>query len=225
MYGNRNGNGASINRAMVPRTGSYPNPRAAFGATTNGAAIPAPRPGPNGGMVTPGGVECPDLMAFQAQCNAEIAMSQGNAGIMGCTIEGNFCGYQILGYCRRDIAPGAEVTFEINALRAGSFKPRYVYMFGTGSDLATSGTNTRFEVMNVTSMSDPQFINAGEIDYCVLSDSFNRSDDPVPVSWHSFGNTPGTGLSIRLRSLTDIVSDVYVTLWGDAANCGVGLSY
>lgn len=230
MYGRNRGQfGGNMNQgAFISRPGNF---GATAMATTNGSgpAVPPPRPAPNGGMMTPGGQVCYDPMQYAQTCMQELLATSGNAGLPGCDVTGFACGYQILSFAVRNIAPGADWEANIEALRAGAFKTRFVYMFGIGSTLATSATNTRFEVATVQVSSEPQLISNGEgagftgaNGYRVLSDIFNRTDHPLAVSWRTFGDTNGNTLRITGRSLADINQDIYIGLFGDAAQCGIG---
>jgi hypothetical protein len=152
----------------------------------------------------------------------------GNAGIPGCgtgTSAGSECGLQILPFRSALIPAGtAGVNLNISALRAGAFKPRAWYVFGIGATPATSGTNVRFEITELTVQGIPQFIStssttpvgAGAGNTC-LSDSFLKPDKPVPVSFMVFGSDQGQTLDVTVSNLGNIDAYCYVTLWGDAA--------
>ena len=151
----------------------------------------------------------------------------GDAGIPGCgtgTVAGSECGLQILPYRSETVAPGNTANLRIGALRAGAFKARAWYMFGIGNGAANSATNVRFEVTEVTVQGIPQFIStsanvpaAGAQGNVCLSDSFLRQDKPMPVSFMVFGTDQGQTLDVTVRNIGNIAADLYVTLWGDAA--------
>jgi len=226
MYGRNRGQGqfgGNVNQgAFIARPGN-------FGAAP--AMPPAvPPPGGNGNfgpLVTKGGQVCYDPAQYVQACMDELLATSGNAGIPGCGLTGDVCNYQLLGAVIRDVAPDSAYTIEIQALRAVAFKPRFIYVFGIGSTPATSGTNVRFDITNVTIGGNPQLINftgaSPGADYAVLSDSYNRMDHPCAVSWAAFGTTNGNSLTISGRNLGDIEADLYFQIWGDAANCNTGM--
>lgn len=180
-----------------------------------GQAMPASRNGNGAGMNDP-----------RSTCGPIV----GNAGIKGCGIGDVPCGYQVLAAVIRDVpaAPaggiGPTVTLAMQAGRALAFQPKYVYMFGVGAEPDTSELNTRFELQGVTVMTNQQLIQeAGPTEdgsgvYSVLSDAYNRPDHPVPVSWATFGDNNGQSIRFQFASLSDVVQDIHVILWGDAAD-------
>jgi len=179
-------------------------------------------------------------------CGPTFYNLPGNAGIPGCdvsTLCGTECHYQILGRvirdvpaCEGDALTGPLVSLEMSALRAGAFKPRYVYMFGIGSECSNSTENARFELAAVEVQGMPQLIaTQGDSNpaspavdggnYAVLSDAFVRPDHPLPVSWATFGTDSGQRISFSFRSLVDFEQDIYVVMWGDAADSSMVGNY
>jgi len=103
------------------------------------------------------------------------------------------------------------------------FEPKAVYLFGI--DPAAPGTNLRFTIGAVTVGGSPQLaINtltpnggggAGGAE--LLSDVFNRSDEPLLCNWSVF-STVGLAreLQISLFNLNQQDIVVYACIWGNA---------
>jgi len=105
------------------------------------------------------------------------------------------------------------------------FEPKAVYLFGI--DPAAPGTNLRFTIGAVTVGGSPQLaINtltptggggAGGSFAELLSDVFNRSDEPLLCNWSVF-STVGLAreLQISLFNLNQQDIVVYACIWGNA---------
>lgn len=163
-------------------------------------------------------------MAINRNCGPTYYNLPGNAGMPGCgtgTMAGSECGLQILPVRSEAVAPGVQTTITVSALRAGAFKARKWYCFGIGDGAANSATNVRFEIETVTVQEIPQFISANNVvgvnTFVALSDSFQRPDQPVPVSFMVFGSDAGQQLQIQARNIGNIAARLYITFWGDAA--------
>ncbi len=103
------------------------------------------------------------------------------------------------------------------------FEPKAVYLFGI--DPAAPGTNLRFTVGAVTVGGSPQLaINTltptgasatGEL----LSDVFNRSDEPLLVNWSVF-STVGLARELQLSvfNLNATTIRIYAAVWGNAVS-------
>ena len=103
------------------------------------------------------------------------------------------------------------------------FEPKAVYLFGI--DPAAPGTNLRFTVGAVTVGGSPQLaINTltptgaaatGEL----LSDVFNRSDEPLLVNWSVF-STVGLARELQLSvfNLNGTAIRIYAAVWGNAVS-------
>jgi len=205
------------------RTPMIHNPRGAFGQ----AAMPTTAgPGRIPGQAQDQGF---GSMNPRGNCGPVV----GNAGVPGCGISNVPCGYQVLSGVIRDVPAAAAggvgqlVTLGMLAGRALAFQPKFVYMFGVGAEPDTSELNTRFEIRDIRVMSNTQLIQpfsqftttaptAGA--YSILSDAYNRWDEAVPVSWDTFGPNPGQGIDFDFVSLSDVVQDIHVIMWGDAAD-------
>ena len=105
------------------------------------------------------------------------------------------------------------------------FEPKAVYLFGI--DPNAPGTNLRFTIGAVTVGGSPQMainktiptgtgVGGGEL----LSDVFNRSDEPLLINWSVFSTTGlARELQINLFNLnaaTDI--QVFACIWGNAVS-------
>lgn len=149
----------------------------------------------------------------------------GNAGVPGCgtgTIPGTECSLKILFRNSGVVAAGANVDIEALAGRGGAFKPRAVYMVGTGSD--DSAVNVRFEIANVTVLGDPQLINFDGVAQPAnrgLSDFFNLQCAPQPVDWATIGSSPGQGLVVTAINTGAVDAILYIAIWGDGASTGL----
>lgn len=108
------------------------------------------------------------------------------------------------------------------------FEPKAVYLFGI--DPAAPGTNLRFTVGAVTVGGSPQLaINtltpdggapAGPIPQPeILSDVFNRSDEPLLVNWSVF-STVGLAreLQITIFNLNAVEIRIFACIWGNAVS-------
>lgn len=103
------------------------------------------------------------------------------------------------------------------------FEPKAVYLFGI--DPAAPGTNLRFTIGAVTVGGSPQLaINTltptgaaatGEL----LSDVFNRSDEPLLVNWSVF-STVGLARELQLSvfNLNATAIRIYAAVWGNAVS-------
>jgi hypothetical protein len=103
------------------------------------------------------------------------------------------------------------------------FEPKAVYLFGI--DPAAPGTNLRFTVGAVTVGGSPQLaINTltptgaaatGEL----LSDVFNRSDEPLLINWSVF-STVGLARELQLSvfNLNATAIRIYAAVWGNAVS-------
>jgi len=134
-----------------------------------------------------------------------------------------YCGWQLVGDVI-DVAPFSEGTIDISPTVAPHFDPVACYMFGI--DPAAPSTNLRFTVSSVTVGGEPQLAfeknlpDGGSIPGSVpelLSDAFNRSDQPIIVHWKFF-STPALGapLNISFFNLNAVTLRVFVALWGNA---------
>ena len=129
------------------------------------------------------------------------------------------CGWQILGGAA-DVEPLSPGDVPVLPTVTAAFNPKAVYIFGISPE--SPGTNLRFTVGAITTGGRPQYANnkarpdggAGEI----LSDAFNRSDEPIIVNNWSVLTTAGLGAPIvfSVFNLNPVPLRVYVTIWGNA---------
>lgn len=130
-----------------------------------------------------------------------------------------YCGWQLLGGVS-DVPPLSAGRISVNPTIVEHFDPRAIYMFGINP--ASPGTNLRFTVGGITIGGIPQWANNDPIPDGLgpelLSDTFNRSDQPVIVYNWSIFSTPALGspLQIDVFNLNAVTLRVYVSLWGNA---------
>jgi len=105
------------------------------------------------------------------------------------------------------------------------FEPKAIQLFGV--DPMAASTNLRFMIGSVTVGGSPQLaINAWGDDIRkngILSDVFNRGDEPLPVNWSVF-STQGLAreLIIRVFNLNQMPIKICACIWGNAVaslNC------
>lgn len=148
-------------------------------------------------------------------------MNPGAAGVEvypNCYGSPSPCAWQLVGDSF-DIPALSNDRIDISPTVTPHFNPKYIYMFGI--DPQNPGTNLRFTVGAVTigGVSQLAIFNptpTGVND--LLSDVFNRSDEPIIVSnWYVF-STPGLGspLAIDVFNLNPITLRVFFALWGNA---------
>jgi hypothetical protein len=105
------------------------------------------------------------------------------------------------------------------------FEPKAVYLFGI--DPNAPGTNLRFTIGAVTVGGSPQMainktiptgtgVGGGEL----LSDVFNRSDEPLLINWSVFSTTGlARELQINLFNLNgNTAVQVFACIWGNAVS-------
>lgn len=130
-----------------------------------------------------------------------------------------YCGWQLLGNSA-DIAPLSAGTIAVNPTIVEHFDPKALYMFGI--DPASPGTNLRFTVGAITIGGEAQWANDNPrpngLGAELLSDVFNRSDQPVLVSNWAIISTPALGspLVFDVFNLNAITIRIYISIWGNA---------
>lgn len=130
-----------------------------------------------------------------------------------------YCGWQLLGGSS-DVAPQSVGTVSVNPTVVEHFDPRSMYMFGI--DPAAPGTNLRFTVGAITVGGEPQWANNNPrptgLGSELLSDVFNRSDQPLLIyNWAIF-STPALGspLVFDVFNLNAVTLRIYISIWGNA---------
>ena len=141
----------------------------------------------------------------------------------GCYGLPTYCGWQqVAGTV--DIAPTTDGVLPILPTVSPYFEPKAIYLFGI--DPAAPGTNLRFTIGAVTVGGSPQMainktiptgtgVGGGEL----LSDVFNRSDEPLLVNWSVFSTTGlARELNINLFNLNAVTIRVFACVWGNAVS-------
>ena len=140
----------------------------------------------------------------------------------GCYGLPTYCGWQqVAGIAT--IAAATNGVVSVVPTVSPYFEPKAVYLFGI--DPAAPGTNLRFTIGAVTVGGSPQLaINTltptgaaatGEL----LSDVFNRSDEPLLVNWSVF-STVGLArvLQLSVFNLNATTIRIYACIWGNAVS-------
>jgi len=143
----------------------------------------------------------------------------------GCYGLPTYCGWQqVAGVA--NILGGVNGVVSVVPTVSPFFEPKAVYLFGI--DPAAPGTNLRFTVGAVTVGGSPQLaINtlaptggAPGSPAEILSDVFNRSDEPLLVNWSVF-STIGLARELQisvfnLNAVTPI--RIFACIWGNAVS-------
>lgn len=153
--------------------------------------------------------------------------SAGQGGVEtypGCYGLPTYCGWQQVAGVN-DIAASTAGTASILPTVSPYFEPKAVYMFGI--DPAAPGTNLRFTVGAVTVGGAPMLaINtltptggATPATPELLSDEFNRSDEPLLVNWSVFSTTGlARELQVTVFNLNAVAMRIFVVIWGNAVS-------
>jgi len=130
-----------------------------------------------------------------------------------------YCGWDIVGGSN-DIPPFYRGIVEVLPVVAEHFDPKSVYMFGIDPD--SPSTNMRFTIAAITAGGQPQYANnkvlADGTGPEILSDSFNRSDQPIMVNNWSVISTAALGAALKFEvfNLNAQTIRIFITLWGNA---------
>ena len=140
----------------------------------------------------------------------------------GCYGLPTYCGWQQVAGSA-DIAGGAAGVVSVVPTVSPFFEPKAVYLFGV--DINAFGTNLRFTVGAVTVGGSPQLaINTltpaggGAASPAeLLSDVFNRSDEPLLVNWSVF-STVGLARELQISVFNPNGQDmrIFACIWGNA---------
>ena len=156
--------------------------------------------------------------------------SAGQGGVEtypGCYGLPTYCGWQqVAGIAT--IAATTNGVVSIVPTVSPYFEPKAVYLFGI--DPAAPGTNLRFTIGAVTVGGSPQLaINTltpdggaagGPVPQPeILSDVFNRSDEPLLVNWSVF-STVGLAreLQVTIFNLNAVEIRIFACIWGNAVS-------
>lgn len=130
-----------------------------------------------------------------------------------------YCGWQLLGGVS-DVAPLSAGRVSVNPTIVEHFDPKAIYMFGINP--ANPGTNLRFTIGAITVGGRPQWANNDPtpdgIGAELLSDVFNRSDEPLLAHNWAIFSTPALGspLVFDVFNLNTVTLRVYISIWGNA---------
>lgn len=131
-----------------------------------------------------------------------------------------YCGWQQVAFAQQ-VAATTAATIPINPVVAPYFEPKAVYGFGI--DANAPGTNLRFTIGAVTVGGSPMLaintLTPGAVGAVMLSDVFNRSDEPLLVNWSVF-STLGLAreLQISVFNLNNTAINIYWVIWGNAVS-------
>ncbi len=129
-----------------------------------------------------------------------------------------YCGWQLLGGVA-DVAPFSVGNIQVNPTIVEHFNAQAIYIFGI--DPLSPSTNLRFTIGNITIGGEPQTANDSVPDGVgqeLLSDVFNRTDQPLMVDNWSIFSTPALGapLILDVFNLNASILRVYISVWGNA---------
>lgn len=140
----------------------------------------------------------------------------------GCYGLPTYCGWQQVAGSN-DLAANVPGIVSVVPTVSPYFEPKAIYLFGI--DPAAPGTNLRFTVGAVTIGGSPQLaINTmapaggGPLSPAeLLSDVFNRSDEPLLINWSVF-STIGLAreLQISVFNLNAVEIRIFACIWGNA---------
>jgi hypothetical protein len=139
----------------------------------------------------------------------------------GCYGLPTYCGWQQVAGVNTIAATTAGVVSVVPTV-SPFFEPKAVYLFGI--DPAAPGTNLRFTVGAVTVGGSPQLaintltpVGGTPASPELLSDVFNRSDEPLLVNWSVF-STIGLAreLQVSVFNLNAQAMQIFACVWGNA---------
>jgi hypothetical protein len=139
----------------------------------------------------------------------------------GCYGLPTYCGWQQVAGVDTIAARTAGIVSVVPTV-SPFFEPKAVYLFGI--DPAAPGTNFRFTVGAVTVGGSPQLaintlvpVGGTPASPELLSDVFNRSDEPLLVNWSVF-STIGLAreLQISVFNLNNAPIQIFACVWGNA---------
>lgn len=91
------------------------------------------------------------------------------------------------------------------------FHPEAVYMFAYFSD--TPGSNARFTIRGIE-IGGNEYAPLRKRNFVrdeLLSDVFNRSDEPLRINWEDISNS---GVKVYVRNINDKKISIFVLIWG-----------
>jgi hypothetical protein len=176
--------------------------RSRYGAN----ALPGGR---NASITNASGPHRPDPMA-----RSFLGDTANPAGIGGVEIFENcygmprYCGWQQVAGANT-IAAGAAGTVSVLPTVSPYFEPKAVYMFGVDPGAVTVGGSPQLAINNL--------VPAAASTDVLLSDVFNRSDEPLLVEWATFSTTGlARELQVSIFNPNATAVRVYIVCWGNA---------
>lgn len=138
----------------------------------------------------------------------------------GCYGLPTYCGWQQVAGSVDIVASTAGVVTVLPTV-SPYFEPKAVYLFGI--DPSAPGTNLRFTVGAVTVGGSPQLainnLQPTGVGSELLSDVFNRSDEPLLCNWAVFSTTGlARELQINCFNLNTVTIRIYACIWGNAVS-------
>jgi len=190
-------------------------------AAYGGSQVPA-----MGGMGSPGRGRGPGS-GDPTFGNQKFSAGQGGVETYpGCYGLPTYCGWQQVAGIQ-NIAGGVAGVVTVLPTVSPYFEPKAVYLFGI--DPAAPGTNLRFTIGAVTVGGSPQMaINnlapdggvAGGALSELLSDVYNRGDQPLLVNWSVFSTT-GLARELQLNLFNLNLATpirIFACVWGNAVS-------
>lgn len=139
----------------------------------------------------------------------------------GCYGLPTYCGWQQVAGSNNIAATTAGIVSVVPTV-SPYFEPKAVYLFGIST--AAPGTNLRFTIGAVTVGGSPQLaintLTPTGVGAELLSDVFNRSDEPLLCNWSVFSTTGlARELQIQVFNLNaNTELRVYACIWGNAVS-------
>ena len=132
----------------------------------------------------------------------------------------SYCGWQQVAGVQ-DVLTAVAGVVTVTPTTSPYFEPKAVYMFGI--DPAAPGTNLRFTVGSVDVGGAPQLAissvptGGAAANPELLSDVFNRSDEPLLVSWAIISTVAlARQLTVDVFNLNAVTMRIFVQVWGNA---------
>lgn len=161
------------------------------------------------------------MRRFSAGRRDKSALWAGQAGVEthdACYGTPTYCGWQLTGEALL-VEARSRATLNINPTVAPHFDPAACYLFGI--DAQNPSINSRFLVTSISVGGEPQLAIEEPLPDAatagLLSDAFNRSDQPILVEWQYFSaQTLGAPLNITVFNLNAAPIRIFATIWGNA---------
>lgn len=162
-----------------------------------------------------------DMPSFGVEGGQKFSAGQGGVETYpGCYGLPTYCGWQQVANAV-NINAGVAGTVSVIPTVTPYFEPKAIYLFGI--DPTAPGTNLRFTVGAVTVGGSPQLaintLTPTGVGAELLSDVYNRSDEPLLVNWSVF-STVGLAreLQISVFNLNNTEIRIFACIWGNAVS-------